>query len=104
MSIANGSSKIIDNIYTDRFTHIAELERLGANITLNSNIATINGVKSLKGAQVMSTDIRASASLVIAGLYADNETNISRIYHIDRGYENIESKFLKLGANIARLK
>ena len=104
MSIANGSSKIIDNIYTDRFTHIAELERLGANITLNSNIATINGVKSLKGAQVMSTDIRASASLVIAGLFADNETKISRIYHIDRGYENIESKFLKLGANIIRQK
>ena len=103
MTIANGSSKIIDNIYTDRFTHIAELERLGANITLNSNIATINGVKSLKGAQVMSTDIRASASLVIAGLFADNETNISRIYHIDRGYENIESKFSKLGANISRL-
>ena len=104
MSIANGSSKIIDNIYTDRFTHIAELERLGANINLNSNIATINGVKSLNGAQVMSTDIRASASLVIAGLFANNETNISRIYHIDRGYENIENKFLKLGGNITRLR
>tara|TARA_B100002052_G_scaffold299159_1_gene335779 strand:+ start:3397 stop:4650 length:1254 start_codon:yes stop_codon:yes gene_type:complete len=104
MSIANGSSKIIDNIYTDRFTHIAELERLGANISLNSNIATINGVKSLKGAQVMSTDIRASASLVIAGLFADKDTEISRIYHIDRGYENIENKFSKLGAKITRIK
>ena len=104
MTIANGSSRIIDNIYTDRFTHIAELERLGADIHLDNNLATISGVENLYGAQVMSTDIRASASLVIAGLFAEGETNISRIYHIDRGYENIESKFKILGSNIARIK
>ena len=101
---SDGSSRIIDNIYTDRFTHIAELERLGADIHLDNNLATISGVENLYGAQVMSTDIRASASLVIAGLFAEGETNISRIYHIDRGYENIESKFKILGSNIARIK
>ena len=104
MTIADGSSKIIDNIYTDRFTHIAELERLGAKIHLDNNLATISGVDKLYGAQVMSTDIRASASLVIAGLYSIGETKISRIYHIDRGYENIEYKFKKLGSNIVRIK
>ena len=104
MAIAKGSSKIIDNIYTDRFTHVAELERLGANIHLDNNLVTITGVDNLYGAQVMSTDIRASASLVIAGLFAKGKTKISRIYHIDRGYENIENKFKKLGSNINRIK
>tara|TARA_B100000029_G_scaffold514587_1_gene618017 strand:+ start:2967 stop:4217 length:1251 start_codon:yes stop_codon:yes gene_type:complete len=103
MTIADGSSKIIDNIYTDRFTHIAELERLGANIHLDNNLATISGVKHLYGAQVMSTDIRASASLVIAGLFAKGKTQISRIYHIDRGYENIENKFKNLDSDIKRI-
>jgi len=104
MTIADGSSKIIDNIYTDRFTHVAELERLGAKIDLDNNLATITGVDKLYGAQVMSTDIRASASLVIAGLSSMGNTQISRIYHIDRGYENIEYKFKKLGSNIDRIK
>ena len=104
MTIADGSSRIIDNIYTDRFTHIAELERLGADIHLDNNLATISGVKNLYGAQVMSTDIRASASLVIAGLFAEGETQISRIYHIDRGYESIENKFKILGSKINRIK
>ena len=104
MTIAKGSCTVTDTIYTDRFTHIAELERLGAKIHLDNNVAHISGVEKLFGAQVMSTDIRASASLVIAGLAAESETEISRIYHIDRGYENIETKFLKLGGIIKRIK
>jgi len=104
MTLADGSSKVIDNIYTDRFTHIAELERLGAKIDLDNNLATITGVDQLYGAQVMSTDIRASASLVIAALSSVGDTEISRIYHIDRGYENIEQKFKKLNSNIVRIK
>ena len=104
MTIANGSSSVTDTIYVDRFTHIAELERLGANIHLDNNVAHINGVNQLYGAPVMSTDIRASASLVIAGLAADSKTEISRIYHIDRGYENIEQKFDQIGGSIVRKK
>jgi len=104
MTVADGSSKVIDNIYTDRFTHVAELERLGAKIDLDNNLATITGVNQLYGAQVMSTDIRASASLVIAALSSMGDTEISRIYHIDRGYENIEQKFKQLNSNIVRIK
>ena len=104
MTIANGSSSVTDTIYVDRFTHIAELERLGANIHLDNNVAHINGVNQLYGAPVMSTDIRASASLVIAGLAADSKTEISRIYHIDRGYEKIEQKFDQIGGSIIRRK
>jgi UDP-N-acetylglucosamine 1-carboxyvinyltransferase len=102
MSIANGSSVITDTIYKDRFSHIPELVRLGANISLENNVAVVRGVEQLKGAQVMSTDIRASASLVIAALMAKGKTDISRIYHIDRGYERIEEKFHSLGADIYR--
>ena len=102
MSIANDTSTITDTIYKDRFSHIPELVRLGANITLENNVAIVRGVKQLKGAQVMSTDIRASASLVIAALMAKGKTDISRIYHIDRGYERIEEKFQSLGADISR--
>ena len=102
MSISNGASVIADNIYHDRFSHVPELNRLGANITTEKNSAFVKGVKELKGAQVMSTDIRASASLVIAGLIAKGRTDISRVYHIDRGYERIEEKFHSLGAKIFR--
>ena len=102
MSLANGSSIIMDTIYHDRFSHVHELVRLGANISLENNVAVVRGVKKLRGAQVMSTDIRASASLVIAGLMAEGRTDISRIYHIDRGYEGIEKKFQSLGADIYR--
>ena len=102
MSLANGSSIIMDTIYHDRFSHVPELVRLGANISLENNVAVVRGVKKLRGAQVMSTDIRASASLVIAGLMAEGRTDISRIYHIDRGYEGIEKKFQSLGADIYR--
>lgn len=104
MSIANGKSVVTESIYLDRFSHVPELVRLGANISLEKNIATIHGQDKLVGAQVMSTDIRASASLVIAALIAEGRSDISRIYHIDRGYENIEEKFRLLGADIHREK
>ncbi len=103
MSLANGRSHIMDTVYHDRFTHIPELNRLGAKILLDNNVATVNGVNSLKGAQVMSTDIRASASLILGGLFAEGQTSVSRIYHIDRGYEKIEEKFRSLGADISRV-
>ena len=102
MSLADGSSTIKDTVYHDRFSHIPELSRLGANIQVNHNTAFVRGVDSLVGAPVMSTDIRASASLIIAGLAASGETEVSRVYHIDRGYERIEEKFRCLGANINR--
>ena len=104
MSIANGKSVVTESIYLDRFSHVPELVRLGANINLQKNSATILGQRKLYGAQVMSTDIRASASLVIAALIAEGRSDISRIYHIDRGYENIEDKFRLLGADIYREK
>ena len=104
MSISDGASVITDNIYHDRFSHVPELSRLGADISTENNSAFVNGVKELKGAQVMSTDIRASASLVIAGLIAKGRTEISRVYHIDRGYERIEEKFHSLGGSINREK
>ena len=102
MSIAQGSSVVTDPIFKDRFTHVAELQRLGAEITLDQNVAVIKGVEHLSGAPVMSTDLRASASLILAGLVARGRTDISRIYHIDRGYERIEEKFKALGAEIWR--
>ena len=104
MSIGDGESTITDTVYIDRFTHISELNRLGSEINLFQNIAKIKGKPVLKGARVMSTDIRASASLIIAGLAAEGKTEISRVYHIDRGYENIEQKFQSLGADIVRQK
>lgn len=102
MSIAQGSSVVTDSIFKDRFTHVAELQRLGAEITLDHNVAVIKGVEHLSGAPVMSTDLRASASLILAGLVARGRTDISRVYHIDRGYERIEEKFKALGAEIWR--
>ena len=102
MSLAKGSSVVTDTVYHDRFSHIPELARLGSDIKVEKNTAFIRGVKSLVSAPVMSTDIRASASLIIAALAAEGETEISRVYHIDRGYENIEKKFKRLGADIYR--
>jgi len=103
MSIVNGSSKITDTIYLDRFKHIPELTRLGANIEILRNSAIVKGVENLKGATVMSTDLRASASLVLAGLAAKGTTEVLRIYHIDRGYQRIEEKLQALGADIKRV-
>jgi len=103
MSIANGRSSIVDTVYHDRFTHIPELIRLGADIRLNENKAEINGVEKLIGAQVMSTDIRASAALILGAIIAEGKTEISRVYHIDRGYDSIEKKFQSLGVDIVRV-
>jgi UDP-N-acetylglucosamine 1-carboxyvinyltransferase len=103
MSIANGSAVIKDSIYFDRFKHVPELNRLGANIELNDNVAVVKGVKRLTGAKVMSTDLRASASLILAGLVAEGTTEVLRVYHIDRGYEKIEQKLRGLGADIKRV-
>ena len=102
MTVANGSSIITDTVYHDRFSHVPELNRFGANIKVEKNTAFVRGVKTLVGAPVMSTDIRASASLIIAGLAAKGKTEISRVYHIDRGYEKIEKKFRSIGAKIYR--
>lgn len=103
MSIADGASIITDTIYTDRFKHVPELERLGANIELKENAAIVRGVANLTGAKVMSTDLRASASLILAGLVAEGETEVLRVYHLDRGYEAIEKKLQALGAQIERV-
>ncbi len=104
MSLANGTSRITDKIYFDRFKHVPELNRLGASIQLIENTAVVKGVKKLKGAKVMSTDLRASASLVLAGLAAEGTTEVLRIYHLDRGYEKIEEKLRSLNADIERVK
>jgi len=104
MSLASGSASITDTIYLDRFNHVPELVRLGADIEMKNNIALVKGVKKLKGAKVMSTDLRASASLVLAGLAAEGITEVLRIYHLDRGYEKIEEKLRTLGADIERVK
>ncbi|MBT7542559.1 MAG: UDP-N-acetylglucosamine 1-carboxyvinyltransferase [Gammaproteobacteria bacterium] len=102
-SIASGKSKVIESVFENRFMHVQELVRMGADIDINGNTALIRGVKGLRGAPVMATDLRASASLILAGLVAKGETVVDRIYHIDRGYECIEEKLTKLGANIKRL-
>ena len=103
MSLAEGVATVKDNIYLDRFTHVPELQRLGANIQVKENTAIIQGVSKLTGAKVMSTDLRASASLVLAGLAAEGTTEVLRVYHLDRGYEKIEQKLTKLGADIQRI-
>ena len=103
MSIADSVSTVTDTIYTDRFSHVAELTRLGADITVQENNAVIKGVKKLKGAKVMSTDLRASASLVLAGLAAEGVTEVLRVYHLDRGYQRLEEKLRSLGADIERV-
>ncbi len=104
MTVAEGSSVIRENIFENRFMHVGELVRMGAEVKLEGNSAMIRGVKGLSGAPIMATDLRASASLVIAGLAAEGITEISRVYHIDRGYEKIEKKFRKLGAKIKRVR
>ena len=102
-AVAGGTSVIEDTIYFDRFTHVPELARLGAQIELKGNVAVVKGVERLYGAQVMATDLRASASLVMAALAAEGETLVDRIYHLDRGYEALESKLGALGAQIRRV-
>ena len=101
---AEGVGEITETIFENRFMHVHELQRLGANIVIEGNTATVRGVDRLTGAQVMATDLRASASLVVAALGAEGETTVDRIYHLDRGYEKMESKLAALGANVQRVK
>ena len=101
--VAEGVGVITETVFENRFMHALELQRLGADIQLESNTAIIKGVPAMTGAPMMATDLRASASLVLAGLVAKGDTVIDRIYHIDRGYENIEEKLGSLGARIRRL-
>ncbi|MFC2130641.1 UDP-N-acetylglucosamine 1-carboxyvinyltransferase [Bacteroidota bacterium] len=101
---AKGVSRVTDTIYTDRFKHVPELQRLGGNIEMADNTAIVNGGMKLSGATVMSSDLRASASLILAAMIADGKTEVLRVYHIDRGYEEIEKKLNTLGASIKRVK
>jgi UDP-N-acetylglucosamine 1-carboxyvinyltransferase len=101
--VAEGSGTITETVFENRFMHVQEMQRMGAKIQLEGNTAISYGVEQLAGAPVMATDLRASASLVLAGLVAVGETTIDRIYHIDRGYERIEEKLVQLGANIRRV-
>jgi len=102
-AVANGAAMIRETIFENRFMHAVELQRLGADIRIDGNTAVVHGVERLQGATVMATDLRASASLVIAGLVADGATTIERIYHLDRGYERLEEKLAALGARVRRL-
>ena len=104
MTIGRGLSVITETIFENRFIHVPELRRMGANIKLQGNYAIVEGVKNLTGAPVMATDLRASASLVVAGLVAEGKTEIHRIYHLDRGYERMEEKLSQIGAEIVRVK
>jgi len=104
MSIADGSSMISETIFENRYIHVSELIRMGADIKVDGNIAIVTGVSKLSSAQVMATDLRASASLILAGLVAEGTTEVNRVYHLDRGYESIEKKFAGLGADIKRVK
>ena len=101
--IADGVGVINETIFENRFMHVQELQRLGADIRVEGHTAIVRGVAQLSGAPVMATDLRASASLILAGLVAEGETTIDRIYHLDRGYENIEEKLSGLGAKIKRV-
>jgi UDP-N-acetylglucosamine 1-carboxyvinyltransferase len=104
MSVADGTSMITETIFENRFIHVGELKRMGADIRISGNTAMIKGVPSLSAAPVMATDLRASASLILAGLVATGRTEINRVYHLDRGYEGIEKKFSALGAAVKRVK
>ena len=102
-AVALGSASVVETIFENRFMHVQELQRLGANIEVEGNTAIVHGVDGLDGATVMATDLRASASLVLAALVARGETTIERIYHLDRGYERLEEKLTALGANVRRV-
>ena len=104
MTLAKGKSRITETVFENRFMHVAELKRMGADISIEGNTATVRGVDHLSGAPVMATDLRASACLVLAGLVAERDTVVSRVYHIDRGYQDMEKKLSQLGAAIRRVK
>ena len=104
MTQADGHSRVTETIFENRFMHASEIQRMGAQVHIDGNTATVAGPTPLTGARVQASDLRASASLVLAGLAADGETIIDRVYHIDRGYEKIEAKLRALGADIERLR
>ena len=104
LATADGASMITETIFENRFMHVPELRRMGANINLHGASAMVRGVRRLTGAPVMATDLRASVSLVIAGLAAQGETVVNRVYHLDRGYERLEDKLARCGARIERLR
>jgi UDP-N-acetylglucosamine 1-carboxyvinyltransferase len=104
MTRADGASMITETIFESRFMHVPELMRMGANVTIHHESALVRGVPKLRGAEVMATDLRASVSLAIAGLAAEGETTLHRVYHLDRGYERLEEKLAACGAEIERLK
>ena len=104
MTQAKGLSKIKESIFENRFMHVPELKRMGAKIEISNNVANISGPSTLTGAEVMATDLRASVSLVLAALIADNRTKINRIYHLDRGYQDLEKKLIKCKAKIKEFK
>jgi UDP-N-acetylglucosamine 1-carboxyvinyltransferase len=103
MAVGQGTSVITETVFESRFTHVAELKRMGAKIRIRGNTATIQGVPSMSGAPVMASDLRASASLILAGLVAEGQTEVHRIYHLDRGYERLQEKLTALGADIRRV-
>jgi UDP-N-acetylglucosamine 1-carboxyvinyltransferase len=103
MAVADGTSVIREKIFENRFMHVPELARMGAQVRIDGDTATVRGVEKLKGAPVMATDLRASVSLVLAGLAAEGETNVSRVYHLDRGFDRLEEKLSRVGADIARV-
>ena len=104
MSVASGTSIISETIFENRFIHVSELQRMGADITVSGNSAMVKGVSELSGAPVMASDLRASACLILAGLVAKGTTEVNRVYHLDRGYEALEEKFARLGAAVRRVK
>jgi UDP-N-acetylglucosamine 1-carboxyvinyltransferase len=103
MCTANGVSNLEETIFENRFMHAPELTRMGANIEVHGGTAKVTGVKKLKGARVMATDLRASVSLILAGLAAEGETKVSRVYHLDRGYEKLVRKLSAVGAKVERI-
>jgi UDP-N-acetylglucosamine 1-carboxyvinyltransferase len=103
MTVADGTSTIRETIFENRFMHVPELSRLGADIRVEGDVAIVRGVEKLRGAPVMATDLRASVSLVLAGLVAEGETLVNRVYHLDRGFDRLEQKLSLVGADIARL-
>jgi UDP-N-acetylglucosamine 1-carboxyvinyltransferase len=104
MSVADGAAMITETVFENRFMHVPELVRMGANINVHGASAIVRGVSGLSGAPVMATDLRASVSLILAGLAARGETILNRVYHLDRGYERLEEKLAACGADIERLK
>jgi UDP-N-acetylglucosamine 1-carboxyvinyltransferase len=104
MCLARGESVVTETVFENRFMHVPELQRMGASVALRGNTAVVQGVEKLYGASVMATDLRASASLVVAGLVAEDETEVRRVYHLDRGYEHMEAKLGGLGAKIERVR